>query len=146
MRRKELWSHKQESGFTLVEVIVVLTLILLLAGLIYPLSGAINKRLLIKLSLEQIKSDLEELSSQALGGGVPPIIIFEPEQEYYRIELGDLSLKRQLAGLKVAAETETRIIISDRINDAFNLTLLASDGKEYQIIFNNQGEVLVGGE
>lgn len=61
MLRKESWSTDQESGFTLLEIIVVLTLILLLAGLVYPAGNTLKERILVKLSLAQLKDDLLEL-------------------------------------------------------------------------------------
>mgnify|MGYP000884863333 FL=1 len=140
MRRKDLWNHNQEGGFTLLEVIVVLTLILLLVSLIYPISLELNNRILLKLSLKQISSDFAELHSEALSGRIPLQVIFEPEKEYYTIKRGDLVLQRPLAGLKLASETEFNIVFTSQTIDNTTLRLVAANGTEYRLSFNDLGE------
>lgn len=141
MLLKESWSNKRETGFTLLEVMVVLTLILLVVGLVFPVSGTLHQRLLIKLSLDQLEDDLLALRAQALGGGEVPVISFEPGQGYYRIEVGGRDLKRQLSGLVIA--TETKIDFSARNMSSTVLTFRSSQDVNYEVTFSDRGEPVI---
>lgn len=141
MLLKESWSNKRETGFTLLEVMVVLTLILLVVGLVFPVSGTLHQRLLIKLSLDQLEDDLLTLGAQALGGGEAPMISFEPGQAYYRIEVGGTELKRQLSGLVIA--TETKIDFSARNMVSTVLTFRSSQDVNYEVTFSDRGEPVI---
>ena len=140
MKQKDLWNHNQEGGFILLEVMVVLTLILLLVSLIYPTSVEINNRILLKLNLKQIRSDFAELHFEALSRRTPVQAIFEPGKQYYTIKRGELILQRPLVGLKLASETEINIVFTDQIIDYTNLRLVAANGTEYWLSFNDKEE------
>ncbi|HBR34861.1 MAG TPA: hypothetical protein DD734_09520 [Firmicutes bacterium] len=141
MLLKESWSNKRETGFTLLEVMVVLTLILLVVSLVFPVSGTLHQRLLIKLSLDQLEDDLLVLRAQALGGDEAPVISFEPGQAYYRIEVGGTELKRQLSGLVIA--TETKIDFSARNMSSTVLTFRSSQDVNYEVTFSDRGEPVI---
>ena len=143
MLGKESWHHNWEAGFTLLEVMVVLTLILLVVGLIFPVSGTLHQRLLTKLSLDQLEDDLLALHSQALGGGAAPMIGFEPGQAYYQIEVGGTELKRQLSGLVITTATETKIDFSALNMASTVLTFRSNQGANYEVTFNDRGEPVI---
>jgi prepilin-type N-terminal cleavage/methylation domain-containing protein len=143
MLLKESWSNNRENGFTLLEIMVVLTLLLLVVGLVFPVSGTLHQRLCIKLSLDQLEDDLLALGAQALGGGATPVASFEPGEAYYRIEVGDVELKRQLAGLVIAMETATRIDFAARNMTNTVLAFRSSQGVDYEVSFNDRGEPVI---
>ena len=143
MLRKESCNIKREAGFTLLEVLVVLTLILLLASLVYPASNTLQERLLIRLSLDQLKDDFAALRAQALGGGDPLVITFVPGADYYHLQIGALSLERKLVGLKITAESEIKIVFSVLNMADLDLTLSTMQGNEYQLTFDNRGELVI---
>jgi len=122
------------------EIIVVLTLILLLAGLVYPAGNTLKERILVKLSLAQLKDDLLELQAQDLGGGSHPVLVFVPGTDHYLIQLGALSLKRPLAGLTIDAEAEKKIVFSGADRTDPDLTLLTATGDRYHLTFDERGE------
>lgn len=143
MSRKESWSANQEGGFTLLEVIVVLTLILLLTGLVYPMGRTFNESILVRLSLAQLNNDLLELQAQALGGGDRPVLIFSPGAEDYLVQLGALSLKRPLAGLTIDTESEIKIDFSRFDPAGAGLILRSARGARYHFTFDDQGKPVI---
>jgi len=140
MLRKGSWNAESEAGFTLLEIIVVLTLISLLAGLAYPMGNILKERILVKLSLAQLKDDWLELQAHALGGGGRPVLVFPPGTDYYLIHFDGLSLKRPLAGLTIDAESEKKIVFSGSDPVDSELTLRTATGDRYHLTSNARGE------
>lgn len=140
MSAKESWSANQEGGFTLLEVIAVLTLLLLLVGLVYPVGYNLQERFLVKLSLAQLKEDLLALRDQALGGGERPVLVFTPGAEYYQVQLGALALERPLAGLSVEAGSEVSLDFSRLDPAGPELTFRTARGERYRLTLDEQGK------
>ena len=75
---KGSWSTEREDGFTLLETMAVLLLVVLLASLVFPHFDLVYSRWQEKTALLQILRDIREVESEAAGRGREMRLVFRP--------------------------------------------------------------------
>ncbi len=89
-----------ESGFTLLELILVLSLMAVIAGLVLPAFSGIVQRMELRSSIKEITTALRYARSKAVSAKVPVIFQAEFEKSRYWLEepqTGTISEVRSLA-------------------------------------------------
>src|SRR5690554_7858473 len=95
---KGSWSTEGEGGFTLLETMAVLLLVVLVSSLIFPHFDLLYCRWRENTALLQIIRDLKEAESEAAGRGREMRLVFLPDSPYYLLEMGGTILRRPLPG------------------------------------------------
>src|SRR5690554_2495475 len=103
---KASWITEREAGFTLLEIVAVLLLVVLLVSLVFPHFDLVYCRWQENTALLQILRDLKEAESEAAGSGREMRLVFQSGKPYYLLEMRGTKLRRPLAGLVLAGEEE----------------------------------------
>lgn len=150
---KASWITEREAGFTLLEIVAVLLLVVLLASLVFPHFDLAYSRWQENTALLQILRDLKEAESEAAGKGRDMRLVFLPGKEYYLLELGGTPLRRPLPGLILAGEEEaedekTVIKFGKETPEEQEVVLLGARGRVYRVLAakGRPPEILVDGE
>ncbi|NLZ44398.1 MAG: hypothetical protein GX894_06030 [Clostridia bacterium] len=150
---KGSWSTEGEAGFTLLETMAVLLLVVLLASLVFPHFDLVYSRWQEKTALLQILRDLKEAESEAAGRGREMRLVFLAGKPYYQLELGGTVLRRPLPGLTLAGEEEagdekTVIKFGAETPEEQAVVLLGAKGRVYRVLAakGRPPEVFVNGE
>lgn len=103
---KVSWSTEGEGGFTLLETMAVLLLVVLVSSLIFPHFDLLYCRWRENTALQQIIRDLKEAESEAAGRDREMRLVFLPDNPYYLLEMGGTILRRPLPGLSLLRQEE----------------------------------------
>ncbi|HHU51807.1 MAG TPA: type II secretion system protein [Firmicutes bacterium] len=163
---------KREDGFTLVETIAVLTVLVLIYSLTLQGIGRSHQRLVEKADLRQITGDLQLLQMESrMKPGYILQAVFYPtasgEGCRYRLDFGYQVVDREVRGLRLAGEEERRIVLyrpesvgedeedtggvrrfavdeeDDSSFEAEEICLVGSTQREYSLVIQSGGELEV---
>ncbi|HEY8344662.1 MAG TPA: type II secretion system protein [Bacillota bacterium] len=133
---------KREDGFTLVETITVLAVLVLLYSLTLQGIGRSHQRLVEKADLQQITGDLQllQIESKMKPGYTLQAVFYPPAASgggcRYRLDFGYQAVDREVRGLRLAGEAERRIVlcqpepVEEGEEDAGGGQRLTADGED----------------
>ncbi|UTR09441.1 prepilin-type N-terminal cleavage/methylation domain-containing protein [Evansella sp. LMS18] len=101
------WRRLNESGYTLIEMLLVLVLLSSVLLIAFPVFGGAAEAKSLEYFFEQLELDLYESQMSAMSEGITVRVVFSPENGTYRIRHGVRTVKTRYfpSGLSVASGT-----------------------------------------
>jgi prepilin-type N-terminal cleavage/methylation domain-containing protein len=105
-KKTECGSKRPGSGFTLIELIIVIVIVGILAGIAIPTYANYQARLTLQTALSQVESDLRNIQTKAKATGVNYQAIFSNTATTYQLQGGTYQESNKLpAGVKTVTST-----------------------------------------
>ena len=97
-------SRRHHSGFTLVELLVVLAMIALLVTLAQPMYGSVVPSARVRADVLELAASLRQSRNRAISGGKTITVLFDTEQSRYSIDsiVAELSPQTELRAVQRA--------------------------------------------